>query len=420
MKSKNENVDDKLIFPRIGSLSNPEFIVCFLNSIIGTGVLRLGSAFNSGIIFTHLLNIFVALVSVYSLKLYVLAASHYHESTFEEIWSVAFSFKTTFIPAVCSIFSSFSNIMSYLSFLQNSMINIISMLLLLVDSDSQEIVDKLDRNNILIGLLIVIVFCVPSSISNNLRYIVVTSFISVSFFLCILVYVIARFCVMVHRDGFDPNHRFKLIDLKDNISSSISSLTYAYLFYPMAWPGLRHSRKPTIKNLSHAFYMTILITYILYSIMGTFSYLSFFDANDGGLILDYYPTNSRTNEILLLVGHIFTFIYILLTIPVVMNPARYILLNFIDKKDSFPIEIWSLIGITFSIISLLLGNVSDNIQDILFMVTDLLTLALLFIFPPILYLRAFGKSQALHFAGAIFEIILGIAAIAFMIYLDCT
>ena len=54
------------------------------------------------------------------------------------------------------------------------------------------------------------------------------------------------------------------------------------------------------------------------------------------------------------------------------------------------------------------------------MITDLLTLALLFIFPPTLYLRAFGKSNVLHFVGAIFEIILGIAAIAFMIYLDCT
>lgn len=294
-----------------------------------------------------------------------------------------------------------------------------SMLLFLIDSDAQEIVDKLDRYKILIGLLIVIAFCVPTSISKNLHFVVITSFLSLLFFLCILLYVIVRFSIIVHKNGFDPNHRFKLFDLNGHISSTISSLTYAYLFYPMAWPGLRHSRKPTVNNLIKSFNVTILITYILYSIMGTFSYLTFFDENDGGLILDYYPTDSRTNEILLLVGHIFTFAYILLTIPVVMNPARYILLNIIDKKDSFPIEIWSLFGITLSLISLLLGNVSDDIQDIMFMITDLLTLTLLFIFPPILYLKAFGKSQILHLIGAIFEILLGIAAIAFMIYLDC-
>ena len=103
-----------------------------------------------------------------------------------------------------------------------------------------------------------------------------------------------------------------------------------------------------------------------------------------------------------------------------MNPARYILLNFIDKKDSFPIEIWSLIGLTLCLISLLLGNASGNIKDIIFMITDLLTLSLLFIFPPTLYLKAYGKSSILHLVGSIIEILLGIAVIAFMIYLDCT
>ncbi|KAK8897992.1 hypothetical protein M9Y10_000237 [Tritrichomonas musculus] len=414
------NHEEKLIFPHHGSLNFPEFVACFLNSMIGTGVLRLGSAFNSGIIFTHILNIFIAVISFYSLKLFVLAASCYHESTFEEVWSVAFTRKLMFIPAICSILSSFSNIMSYLGYLQSSLVQIISYIILLVNKDGQDIIRSMEQYSILFGLVIFIVLCVPASISTDLKFVVITSFISLAFFFCLLIYVIVRFCVMVSRDGFDPNHRFKLFDVKDNISSGISSLTYAYLFYPFAWPGLRHARNSTVKGLTNMFAATIIIAFILYSIMGTFSYLSFFNENTGGIILDYYPSDTTTNEILLIIGHIFTFVYILLTVPVVLNPARYILLNCINKRDSFPTEIWALIGITLSLISLFLANTPDRISDIIFIITDLLTLILLFIFPPIFYLRGFGTKNKLHFVGAIFEILIGLALISFMIYLDCT
>ena len=152
--------------------------------------------------------------------------------------------------------------------------------------------------------------------------------------------------------------------------------------------------------------------------MGTFSYLTFFDENTGGVILDYYPSNTKTNQVLMLVSHIFVFIYIMFTIPVVLNPSRYIILNYINKKDEFPLEIWSLIGITLSLISLLLANFPDKITDIIYNIADILTLSLLFIFPPILYLKGYGKSNKLHLVGAILEIILGVAVISFMLYLD--
>ena len=67
MKLKRELGDDKPIFPRLGTLGFSEFIFCCLNSVIGTGVLQLGSAFNSGILFTHALNIIFALVSLCSI-----------------------------------------------------------------------------------------------------------------------------------------------------------------------------------------------------------------------------------------------------------------------------------------------------------------------------------------------------------------
>lgn len=419
MKLKRETGDNRPIFQHLGQLSFAEFIFCCLNSLIGTGVLRLGSAFASGLLFSHVLNILIAIVSLYSLKLYVLSASCFHESTFEEIWSATFSRTTVIIPAICSILSSISNIVSYLSFLQGSVVTILSMIIKMALDNTEATINNIEKYTFLIGIMIVFVVCVPISFSNNMRLIFQLSIVSVSCFLFILIYVIIRFFLIISKNGFDPNKRFKLVDFNSHISGSISSFTFAYLLYPFAWPGLRHSKNPTPRNLSKTFYVTIGACYVLYSLMGTFSYFSFFDENTGGIILDYYPSDTITDQILLIIGHIATFIYIMLTIPNVLNSARYILLNTLHKKDEFPKDVWVPIGIMISFISLVLANITSGISNYIFIVRDLLTLVQLFIFPPIFYLRGYGTKNKLHFVCSILELILGVVAIGFIIYADC-
>lgn len=419
MKFKREEGNDKPIYSRLGSLSNADFVFCSLNSIIGTGALRLGSAFNSGILFTHIFNIFVALIGFYSIELYVFSAAYFHESTFEEIWSAAFSRSTVLIPAFCSIVAAIANVMSYFSFLQDSVVTIVSMLFKLMYKNPEENLIKIKNFRFLIGILIEIVFGIPICLSNNLRVVVVISYISIIFFLVILVYVVARFFIMISKEGFDPDHRFKTVDLKDHISGSISSLTFSYLCYPFVWPGPRHIKNPSVNNLSKVFAVAIGTSYVLYSIMGTFSYLSFFDANSGDIILEYYPNTTKTDQILLIFGHIVTFVYILFTIPIVMNSSRYILLNALHKKDEFPVDVWGPTGITLSLMSLVLANVTEQVSDYIYIISDLLTLILLFIFPSIFYLKAFKTKKIIHFIGSIFMLILGCVAISFIIYADC-
>lgn len=419
MKFKREEGNDRPIFSHLGIIGNSDFIFCCLNSVIGTGALRLGSAFTSGILFTHIVNIIVVIVSLYSIRLYVYSAARFQGSTFEEIWTEAFSRSTVIIPAFCSIVSAIANVMSYFSFLQDSVVTIVSMIFKLVGTSLQDNIPKIGNYRFLIGILIDIVYCIPICISNNLRLVVILSYISVSLFLFIVLYVIIRFFIMISKDGFDPNHLFKLIDLKDHISGTISSLTFSYLFYPFAWPGLRHSKNPCVNNLNKIFTTTIGLSLIFYSILGTFSYLTFFSENTGGIIFDYYPHETKTDQILLIIGHIITFVYILFTIPIVLNSSRYILLNALHKNDEFPKDVWGPVGITLSLISLVLANVTDKISNVIFIASDLLTLILLFIFPPIFYLRGFKTQNILHFVLSIGMLILGVAVISFIIYTDC-
>lgn len=414
MKLKTEKGDDKPIFRRLGSLNYPDFIFYCLNLAICTGALRLGTAFASGFLFSHLLNTFVALVTLYSLKLYVLSAAYYQENTFEDMWRKAFPKYTLFIPAICSIVKPLQTCVSYLSFLQGSVVTIVTQIIRLIDPDETEIISKLPNYKLLIGFLMILVFWVPTSFSVNVRYNVHISYVSIILFIMVFIYIIGEFIVIVKQNGFDPQHRFKLFDLKDHVTSSIMSFAFAYNFYPFSWPGLRNHKEPSMKSLSNTFIFSIVTCYIIYALVGTFSYLTFFDTKTG-LIIDLYPSDTFFEKFLIIIGNIFTYIYILFTIPLRLNGCRYNLLNTIQKRSEFTPDVWGPTGIIVSLVALVLANSDVKIRNYLSSAGDVLTIILMFI-TTILYLRGYGTSIKLHLVGAILEAMILLAAFIFIIY----
>lgn len=415
LKFKREKGDDKPIFPRLGTLSFVDFMFCCLNMAIGTGALRLGTAFISGFLFSHLLNTFVAIVTLYSLKLYVLSAAYYQENTFEDIWSHAFPKYTVFIPEICSIVKPLQTVMSYTSFLQGSLVTILTQVIRLINPNSDDIISRLGNFKMLIGFLLVIVVWGPTSFCTNVRYTVYISYVSVSLFLIVSVYIIAQFVVSVNRDGFDPQHRFKLFDLKDHVTSSIMSFAFAYNLYPFPWPGLKHHKDPSMKSLSRTFIFSIVTCYFLYAIVGTFSYLTFFDTKTGSIIIDFYPSETFLDKLLIIIGNIFTFVYIALTIPFRINGCRYAILNAFYKKSEFPPDVWGPTGITVALIALALANSDAEVRNIISSLGDVLTIILMFV-SAVFYLRAYGTKNKLHLVGAILEAIITLAAFVFIIY----
>lgn len=416
MKLKTEKGDDKPIFRRLGSLNFVDFMFYCLNLAIGTGTLRLGTAFTSGFLFSHLLNTFVALVTLYSLKLYVLSAAHYQENTFEDMWRHAFPKYTIFIPAVCSICKPLQTCMSYLAFLQGSVVTIITQIIQLVEPGETEVTSKLSNYKLLIGFLLIVLIWVPTSFSVNVRYNVHISYISILLFIIVFIYIIAQFIVIVKRDGFDPQHRFKLFDLKDHVTSSIMAFAFAYNLYPFSWPGLRHHKDPSMKSLSNTFIISIVTCYIIYALVGTFSYLTFFDTKSGS-VLDLYPRDTLMEKVLIIVGNLFTFIYVLFTIPLRLNGCRYNILNTLHKRAEFTPDVWGPTGIIIALIALVLANSDEEIRGYFSSAGDVLTIILMFL-TTVLYLRGYGTSIKLHFVGAIIEALILLAAFVFIIYND--
>lgn len=408
---------EKPIFTRKGPLSSVDFIFCCLNSAISFGVLKLGAVFTSGLIMTYIILIIVSALSYFSLRLFVLAASFYHESTFEEIWRAAFPKVTLIIPITASIFSSLVNIITYLREIQAAVISIWYKILKLHKHDYETDSSELSSYKMLIGCCILIVLILPLCFTISIHSMAILSYFSMICVFIFIIYVVFMFAYLVKKVGFDPTHSIKYFQFGDQFIKSLLTLIFAFEFYPLTYPGLRDCQNSTPSSLSKSFIVINLSILIIYSVIGTFCYLTFFDQNNKGIILDYYPTNTKAEQILLIIGRIVTFFFVLCTIPFRLNSCRYIILNTFNSTTSFPPEIWTFMGIIISVFSLALSNLTNEYLNCLEVINNVMAAVLLYIIPPLLFIKAYKTTYPGLFAAAIVLLIIGFtSSISIIVY----
>lgn len=410
--------EDTPLFRNFGNVKFIDFVVYCLNVAIGSGALKLGYAFRAGLLFSIIINIIVAILSFYSLHLYALAASHYHSGTFKDIWKSAFSEWSSDILAIANVLFALINVMGYYQFLQGSAMTIIRLMLRISTTDENKTLDTVSHYQFLIGFIITIVFSCPFCLSLNQQTVILVSYISMGAFILLVLYVIVRFSVTVSKDGFDPNHEFKLIDFPDYAVGCISSFILAYMIYPLEWPNLKDSRNGSKKGLTYLFSTIIISCFTLYLLMGIFSYFSFFSKNTGGSILNFYPEDKISDLIFLIIGHILSFIMVLFTMLVRINVCRFSFIKIFDKSSKSNPDNWGPLGITFSFLGCTLSNCSSIVSDNLGKIGDLIAAFYMFFIPPIIYLRGHGKSKLFYLFMSIIELIVGCAAFIFLFYYD--
>lgn len=131
--------------------------------------------------------------------------------------------------------------------------------------------------------------------------------------------------------GFDSQHQIVYFKFDSTLLNCIGSLMTAYLMYPLCYPGIRHIHHLTPRKANYLFLIVTLVCWFLYNLFGIFGYLTLFNTNEGGVILDYYPQNT-----LVLVANIALFIGILFTTQNVLNPVRYATIQYIYPKEEIP------------------------------------------------------------------------------------
>lgn len=380
-------------------------LVCFINAAVGRGIISLGSAFKCGVFTSLILCTVIGFFSYYSMFFFVKAGAATHSGTFEDIWAATFGPRTIWICAFLSISRKFVTLKSYFSYIITTTIS-------LINKYQPEGVPWWALTNEFYLLIFIIIFIIPFALTKSLKTVAIISEISCGCIIFLFAVLLYYFIDSVKTNGFDPNNEIVYFSFDSRASSCLSSLMTAYLVYPLAYPGLNHLRHATVKRLNALCIVLIAILWLLYYAFGLICYLTLFNKNKGGSILSYYPDGPLKT-----VAEVVLMLMIATTIPIVISPMRYIMINIYVKVTTIQYAIWVVIGIIIGLIGIVLIGAQGDFSTYLGLASDLLAPIVLWGLPAILYTKACGKQSIVHFIGAIFTICLCVAAIVFIVYM---
>ncbi|OHT17469.1 Transmembrane amino acid transporter protein [Tritrichomonas foetus] len=402
---KNINPDDEQLFSqRRESFDYFSTVVFILNVSIGTGVMKLGAAFKAGAVLSVLLSTFIAILSTYTFYLFLKSAAKTKSSTFEGIWAKTFGHKTVVVCAVISMTSKLMALKAYISFVCDQLVYLIKLVL---PNHPSFLVDRF-----FLFAAVMVVFYIPVLSSKSLKVIFYCCLIKVTClaFLCIV--IVYYFITFTIQDGFDPRNEIAYFRFDNRFISALDSLLTAYLVMPICYPGLKHFRNLTVNTFLNQYKVSMFITWIVYNIVGLICYFTFFDQNTGGLILSYYPENTLT-----IIAQVALTLMMIFTCPVALNPVRYVLVDLVSRGSEFPSDVWCQAGIIIMVLAILLSSLKGDVNFWVSTITNIRSPLVLFILPSILYLKAWGTHNKLHFVLALLVFVIGLVSVAFVLYL---
>ena len=399
---KSSDPEEEQIFPARRDVLTSFHVMVFLVSVaIGSGVIKLGTAYQAGALLSPILSGIIAILSCYSFTLFLKAACWAKAATFEEIWMRAFGPKTVPICASISVVSMTVVLESYVSFVYDS---VKSLILEFYPEAPWYLTDKY----ILLSAVFV-VFLIPMFCSKSLKVIAVMSYVKVLClaFLCFV--FIYRFAETTMKQGFDPNNQIAYFRFDSRAVTLLNTLLTAYLMLPMCYPGIQQVSKFTVKSFMRSIKITMTVCWIVYNICGEICYFTAWDQQE--TMLDFYP-----DDVLNLISRFALTLMTIYSCHVAVNPIRYVLINLIAKLGEFSTAVWASVGIGVTYIAIVLTSLTGDVKFYISVVTNIQPSFMLFIFPAMLYLKAFGTHSKLHLVGSIGILLLGLAAIGFSLW----
>ena len=397
---KSSDPEEEQIFPaRRDSFSPAQVIVYLINVAIGTGVVKLAVAYRAGALFSPILSAIMALISGYSFVIFLKAACWAKSSTFEEVWAKVFGQRTVIICATINILAKFVVLRAYTS----TTIDMVRSLVL----EFYPTAPVYFTDQYVIITVVYIVFYIPVFCSKSLKVIAAISYVKVfclAFICCVILY---RFGAQVKEQGFDPDGSIAYFRFDSTAITCLDSLLTAYQVMPLCYPGIRHVSRFTVKSFMRVIKLTMLIFWIVYNIVGEICYFTVWDSDMGSTILDWYP-----DDTLNLISRVALTVMMVYTWPMALNPARFIMVNLVAKGKDFPAVVWALIGIFFAYFGVVVMALPAETGPYMTLILNIP-----FMFPPILYLKAFKCRDKLHCVGAIFLLLFGLGTTAFVFWL---
>lgn len=386
------------------AISVGDMVIVVVNAALGVGIFSFGYTFRMGLGLAILMLLIFGLASFYSMYLFIKLAQSYRKGTFEEIWTLLFSKRSSYICAIVSVSAALlALILSFQTIYQ--------CLYLVFDYFFTAKGTWLEHQYFYL-LLVDVVLIIPMCFSESLRDIAKISYVGNTCALALLIHAAYECGRHTSIYGFDPHNQLTLCSFAGDFGNRMGNIVVAYLVMPFAWPGLHHLHNPTPKRWWVVFGTMTLILFIYYIAMGVLAYLTFFDENRmDSIILDLY----ESSEIVTLAAVVATVKMAAVGVTF-LNQARYITLSSLSAVVAIDRTAWTTCGIGWAIMCTFCATLSTPIMNILLAIYRCVASVLLFIIPSVLFLRGYGKRLRIHFAGSILLILIGIACIVNTIY----
>ncbi|XP_018585618.1 sodium-coupled neutral amino acid transporter 4-like isoform X2 [Scleropages formosus] len=420
------------------------------NAMIGSGILGLSYAMaNTGILLFVILLFGVAILSIYSIHLLLVAAKEGSSLIYEKLGERAFGWPGKIVTFGSIMFQNFGAISSYLFIIKYELPEVIRSFTHLEENSSEWF---LNGNYLVVIVSLLIIF--PLSVLKNLGYLGYTSCFSLAcmvFFLGTLIYKKTQLpCPLpflldsvlnhsVNGSQLEPLHNMPLNDLPDPTGAlyhpsahedheqhedmcqpkyfvfnsqtaySLPILVFAFVCHPTILPMYNELKDRTRQKMQRVSNLSIFAMLIMYLLSALFGYLTFYDKVEAELLHTF--TKVYRFDTLLLLVQLAVLTAVTLTVPLVLFPIRTSINALLFSGRDFSWFRHALIAVVILTFNDLLVIFVPTIRDIFGFIGSSAAAILIFILPAAFCLRLVKLSLIQKISALVFLMV----GIVFMI-----
>uniref|UniRef100_A0A8C9TYX4 Solute carrier family 38 member 4 n=1 Tax=Scleropages formosus TaxID=113540 RepID=A0A8C9TYX4_SCLFO len=391
------------------------------NAMIGSGILGLSYAMaNTGILLFVILLFGVAILSIYSIHLLLVAAKEGSSLIYEKLGERAFGWPGKIVTFGSIMFQNFGAISSYLFIIKYELPEVIRSFTHLEENSSEWF---LNGNYLVVIVSLLIIF--PLSVLKNLGYLGYTSCFSLAcmvFFLgtvsavssvhfghisCSLepLHNIAHEDHEQHEDMCQP----KYFVFNSQTAYSLPILVFAFVCHPTILPMYNELKDRTRQKMQRVSNLSIFAMLIMYLLSALFGYLTFYDKVEAELLHTF--TKVYRFDTLLLLVQLAVLTAVTLTVPLVLFPIRTSINALLFSGRDFSWFRHALIAVVILTFNDLLVIFVPTIRDIFGFIGSSAAAILIFILPAAFCLRLVKLSLIQKISALVFLMV----GIVFMI-----
>lgn len=348
------------------------------------------------------MNIACALLAYYYswMMIYLMRATR--EVSFESIW-IGCGFKAFFVICIGMLVPCVGFISVYLTQ--------ISSLLKLLYQQVWEGAPVQLTDSLIVGLILSCTVFFPLYLRNDLRYIVILSYIGMIPLLGLLVLFVWWAVDSIRKRGFDPDHKVTLFNFQENWMTAVAEYVSTYVMYLTFSLILSHLRDLTYKRALRLMRIGIAVLCVYLEIMGIFGYLTSYSSESLPLMAVLDQT-----RVSVVTGIVFLIVKLITMVPTLVDPLRLSILKIVVIHDTYPATIWGYMGVLLLVIASVFSLMNGAYLDIWRCILNVMVMFMQYISPAALLITKRSGLKRGHWIGIVLFIILGLAFSIFSLY----